>query len=118
VVWKGDAIRADFDCDGDVDFALLGTSGDRVVVAVFPARKSKRPQTLQGQIVDLDMATMRLEPEALDVSDEDFEQMVVLRPAGYRRSTRCKGLILTDDLTDPLHIYWNQDHDGLAAWRL
>ena len=75
---------------------MFRLSGDRVIVAVFPAGEPKRPTSVAGPSGDFDVARLRLAPEGLDVTDQGFEQMTGAVPPGYQRSSRCQGLVLSD----------------------
>jgi len=117
--WKLDlAITADVDCDRKLDHVLLGNTQNEVIVLVFRSGLKKKPDSIAFPTSRVTPETALLETEPLDVTDKDFQEMLGATPEGYRRSKKCKGLVLSDGQKDALHLYWHKSRHEFNAWSL
>lgn len=115
--WQaGSVVEGDFDCDGKVEPALLGTSQSEILVAVFVRGLSSKPDVLRFSASARDPKTVALEIEDLDFKPEELEQEVGFLPSGLRPSKTCVGLSLSDQKVDAAHIYWNWDAKRFESW--
>lgn len=113
-------VKADVDCDGVEDMAQMDYVEDRVRVTVTLA-ETKTPQSLDfGLGNSMSHASLCGTKAALEIEDMDYDLIEALgeNPEGFRKSTTCKGLILTDDECDSMHIFWNHDTKHIDWWRL
>jgi hypothetical protein len=111
-------VSADFDCDGQKDLAIVGRGPHEVVLAVFRGGKGGRPDAVAWPATRFVGQSLSLSIERLDVSDADFQQMTGRKPDGYRRSSRCFGLQLTDGEKDAVHLYWYRKRNEFGVWSL
>jgi hypothetical protein len=109
VTWKPKSVVvADFTCEGRKQQAILGvnTKHPVVVVAIFVRGTNTKPVVFE---FSKSPKYARLEAESLDYElDYDLP--------GFRRSTTCKGLVVSDDEIDPSHLYWNHDAKVFGRW--
>lgn len=56
----------------------------------------------------------------LEIEDMDYDLIEAFgeNPEGFRQSKTCKGLSLTDDECDSMHIFWNHETKHIDWWRL
>jgi hypothetical protein len=115
--WDAESLRADFDCDGQVDVAQLGHRAGEVIVGIVPAT-GREPQLLtfavgarQHQAICAEPARLALESLADGLQDD------VGPIPGYPKSTSCKGLELSGGECDSVHVFWNTSSHRFEWWR-
>jgi hypothetical protein len=112
------ALGADFDCDGSLDEAFLGRAAGKVYVGLVRAAV-KQPEILEFGVDPSAQAAICQEPAKLEIESLDYDPTeAVGKIDGFRRSRRCKGLVLSGGECDPIHIFWNHRINHLAWWRL
>lgn len=110
--------HADFDCDGTPDWLLLGKGQDELLAALLPGRPKAKPLLWRQTWRDVAIADPQPSLEPLDLPDRDFLNMLGYVPEGYRRSSSCQGISISDGETDALHLYWNHQRGLLGMWSL
>lgn len=108
-------MSGDFTCRGRKQQAILGTNAAEIVIAVFVNGISARPEVLRYSAKARNAKTAELKVEALDF---DPKADIGYELPGFRRSKSCKGLNLSDGLTDSAHIYWNRESNRFEDWTL
>jgi hypothetical protein len=112
------ALSADFDCDGSLDEAFLGHEEGKVFVGVVRAGV-ERPEILEFSVGRGAQAAICQEPATLAIESLNYDPTKdVGEIDGFRRSRRCKGLVLSGGECDPIHLYWNYKTKHLNWWRL
>ncbi|MBS0444619.1 MAG: hypothetical protein JSR59_01600 [Proteobacteria bacterium] len=111
-------VCADFDGDGKLDQAIIGTEDNKVAVAVRRNAAAKRPKLqileftvghgLQAAICEL---PVRLEVDNLVCRNEDGPL------PGRKEGRNARSLDLIDGECDSIHIYWSHVHKGFVWWR-
>lgn len=107
-------LRGDFSCRGKSDVAIIGTSVEFIVVAIFTGGLDSTPQILKYSTKVRTAKTAVLTKESLDLSPEELEGM----PEGFKASKTCSGLNLSDGEVDSAHIYWNAKYQTFTDWTL
>lgn len=116
-------VRADINCDGKTDFAILGYETDVLYAMVILGDLS---QTSNVDTLAIGLgnpssqshlcgkkAELNLESQEYDLTEELGEN-----PEGFKKSKICKGLNVSDGLCDSFHLYWNHKTNSLGSWRL
>jgi hypothetical protein len=117
VLWQEKSVlKGDLTCQARQDFAILGTQGSLVKVAVFAQGATARPMILD---IDSDLLATQT---TMSIESQDFEtgtgQPGDVGPLpGFKRSKTCKGLKLDDDRIDSVHIYWNRIEGRFQTWQ-
>lgn len=109
-------VQGDFSCRGRRELAILGTSQTEIVVAVFLNGLSRKPELLQFSASVRNAESAVLTTETLDFSVQEFESEVGPLPEGLRPSKTCRGLNMSDQETDSVHIYWNRKSRQFDGW--
>jgi hypothetical protein len=101
-------VTGDFTCSGHSQQAILGVDRKRpvVVVAVFVNGINNRPIVLE----------FSHRPKSATLAAEALDYEVDYEWPGFERSTICKGLVVSDDETDPAHLYWNNSAHEFGRW--
>lgn len=117
--WDGSsALSADFDSDGLVDQAFLGHARGKVLVGVVRAA-AKEPEILEFGVNSSAEDAICKEPAKLAIESLDYDpNQDGGEIEGFERSKQAKGLVLSDDACDPIHIYWNHKTKHIWWWRL
>ncbi len=115
--------KADFNCDGKGDFALLGKEGSKVAVAVVLGPLTDNSKILITRLlVGKNSQDSLCSPRAkLSIEDQDYdpaENFDGVPLPGFRRSKTCKGINVSDGESDSFHFFWNHDLKSLQWWRL
>jgi hypothetical protein len=97
----------DFSCSGKQEFAILGTSTEHIVVAVFTAGLSVKPQVLEYSAKARVAKWAVLTKESRDFKPGELEADLGYLPEGLTPSKTCSGLNLSDGEVDSAHIYWD-----------
>ena len=118
VAWSDTAVIADYDGDGTPDRAFLGHTSEKVFVGVL-VTAAKQPQVLVFAVSDdahaaVCSADVTLTEELLDYDPSQVPGGL----EGFRLSGTAKGLQLSDDECDPIHLYWNTVARRMEWWRL
>ena len=114
VNWRAESsVSADFTCRGRRESAILGTTSKEIIIAIFIDGLGQKPEVLRYSAAMRDATTVRLTTETLDYDPKD-EDAGDLR--GFRRSTTCMGLNLSDEQIDSAHIYWNHEAKRFDSW--
>jgi hypothetical protein len=109
-------VRADLTCDSRQDFAILGTQGSLLVVAVFANRRTTKPIVIELESgLDANQAKLSVESQDFDPEAEDSGDVGPL--PGFKRSKACYGLRLDDERIDSVHIYWNRLDGRFQSWQ-
>lgn len=114
------AIIGDIDCDRHVDTAMIGRTSRTIQVGIVSG-VSTRPHISTINIASevqnaLPTGNVSLTTESIDydpVTDEGGPGAL----EGFRRSSTCIGLNLSDGETDSMHMYWNHLANRLDWWR-
>ncbi len=106
-------VAGDIACDRRFDQAYLGHESGKVYVGLFRARNRKFSILEFGVSGRYQDAVCR-EPVELAIESLDYE---LDQAPGFRRSGVCRGLVLSDDACDPIHLFWNQATRQLNWWR-
>ena len=121
VVWdSASKVVGDIDCDSHVDTAIVGRASKAIQVGIVFG-VSTRPNISTIDIAPevqnaLPTGDVSLTAESIDY-DPATEEEGPGELEGFRRSSTCTGLNLSDDETDSLHMYWNHRANRLDWWR-
>lgn len=108
---------ADLDCDGSLDIAFLGRTAGKVYVGLLRGAV-KQPEILEFGVDPSAQAAICQEPSKLETESLDYDPTeAVGKIDGFRRSRRCKGLLLSGGQCDPIHLFWSYKTKHLAWWR-
>jgi len=84
--WKtGTVKKADLNCDGRTDLAILGFNGGKVGVAIFMHGLRKKPALLEFAAYEPKLAELKI--EMLTDTGTDFREMLGEMPEGYRSNS-------------------------------
>lgn len=108
----------DFNCKGRKQHAIMATTASNISVAVFLDGLDKKPVILKFDVGSRQPEFVKLTIESLDGNANEFKEMLGSVPSGLRFSKICKGLNLSDDRVDTLHIYWNHKVKRFDFWSL
>lgn len=112
------ALSADFDCYGSLDEAFLGRAAGKVFVGVVRAA-DKEPEVLAFGLAGSAQDAICQEHITLKIESLNYDPTEdVGKIDGFRRSRRCKGLLLSGGECDPIHLFWNFKTNHLGWWRL
>ena len=117
VEWNAASLlEADFDQDGVKDYAIRGTTKDRVVVGIV-----RGPIVAGSPVSALEFPWSGGGEDALCSRDAK----IALEPLGDESKTlaghpnaRGTGINLHDDKCDAFHIFWNPEKKKFEWWRL
>jgi hypothetical protein len=111
------ALSADIDCDGSPDKIFLGRAAGKIYVGVVRA-VIKEPEILEFGVGPHAQDSLCQEPAKLKIESLDYDLDGEIGPLdGFRRSRRCKGLLLSGGECDPIHLYWNYNVNHMGWWR-
>ena len=117
VAWRADTvIAADFSCTGNVQQAILGVLPDEILVAIFRHGLELPPETLRFDAGDRNILASKLRVDDYSLTADEIAGVSGTAPAGYRPSTTCHGVRLSDDTSEAAHIYWDHDHGRFDSW--
>jgi hypothetical protein len=107
-------VRGDIACDGRTDQAYVGHANGKIYVGLYRARTGK-VQVLEFGVDTGHQDAICQDPAKLAIEALDYD----LGPEapGFEKSKVCRGLILSDDVCDPLHFFWNHTTHLLNWWR-
>jgi hypothetical protein len=112
-------LTGDVDCDGHADTIFYAVSRGTVNVEVRFSQKGRAAQSLTFAIGAYSQDSLRVAPAEAGLESLDFdpkaEEMGAL--PGFQRSKLCQGIVLDDQQSDPIHVYWDHDARRLAWWR-
>lgn len=117
VAWSSASVlEADFSCTGKVQQAILGTWAKEIAVAIFTQGINKPPALVQFDASDRNIAATKIRLDDYNLSAEEIAGVSGETPVGYRPSTTCHGVRLSDDSHEAAHIYWNHDNQRFDVW--
>ena len=118
VAWMADsAFVGDVDCDGHADSAFVGRSTREIHVGLV-ATASDSPSIVPFRIGGGSQDAVCEASAALSTETLDYDPTEDTGPLeGFKRSAVCKGLSLSDDSCDSIHLYWNHNAGKLQWWR-
>jgi len=117
VAWRGASVlEADFSCTGKVQYAILGTWEREIVVAIFTQGIHQPPALLHFDATNRNTQASKLRVDDLNLTAEEIAGVSGETPVGYRPSTTCHGVRLSDDSYEAAHIYWNHDFQRFDTW--
>lgn len=117
IQWDSSAVKADFNGDGQMDFAHLGRANGRIFVGIVLGGSS-RVESLDFAISAAEHRAICSEPATLVIESSDYDPTtdIGLLP-GFRRSKATQGLRLSDGECDAIHLYWDHARNHVAWWR-
>lgn len=119
VSWQEKSIvRGDFTCNGRKELAILGTSPNEIVVAVFGVDSAKPVGVMRFSASVWNPESAVLVTEPLDFTRDEFVREVGFLPEGLQPSKTCLGLNMSDQRVDSAHIYWDRANRRLKSWSL
>jgi hypothetical protein len=117
VEWQENSVlKGDFSCAGKQQSAILGTSKNEIVVAVFTQDLARAPEVLRFASEDRKPAEAKIRIDDSSLSVDEIQTLAGMVPPGYRMSKTCKGVRLSDDASDAAHIYWDHDARRFDSW--
>jgi hypothetical protein len=117
VAWRADTVIAsDFSCTGKVQQAILGALPDEILVAIFTHGLDQAPEVLRFDAGDRNILASKIRVDDYALSVAEITGVSGAAPAGYRQSTVCHGVRLSDDSSEAAHIYWDHDHQRFDSW--
>jgi glucose/arabinose dehydrogenase len=117
LLWRASTVlTADFNCTGKVQYALLGTSTKEIAVAVFANGLDQPPAVLRFEADGLSIIESKIRLDDYSMSAAEIAGLTGATPVGYRASTACHGVRLSDDRSDAAHIYWDYDNQRFDSW--
>jgi hypothetical protein len=120
VAWQSKSVlRGDFSCRGRSEVAILGTTADAILVAIFVDGMTRKPQVVRyPKDVFVSDSMLGIEIEDLDFDVQRLASDLGTSLQGLRRSKTCKGISLRNHQEDAIHIYWNRVKSVFREWRL
>lgn len=117
VTWRADTVIAsDFSCMGKVQPAILGASPDQILVAIFTNGLDQPPELLRFDAGDRNILASKIRIDDSTLSVAEITGVSGAAPVGYRQSSTCHGVRLSDDSSEAAHIYWDHDHQRFDSW--
>ncbi len=117
VAWSSASIlEADFSCTGRVQQAILGTWAKEIVVAIFTQGINRPPALVQFDASDRNIPASKIRVDDYNLTAEEIAGVSGETPVGYRQSTTCHGVRLSDDSHEAAHIYWNHTDQRFDVW--
>jgi hypothetical protein len=111
------ALKADIDCDRFPDEIFLGRAAGKIFVGVVRAA-IQEPEILEFGVGSAAQDAICQEPAKLKIESLDYDPAGEFGPVdGFRRSRRCKGIMLSGGECDPIHLYWNYNVKHMGWWR-
>ena len=115
---KTSILSGDFTCQGKREYAILGTTPQQIVVAVFQPPSQQPVDILRYSGTARRAASAVLATESLDFNIKELEKSLGWLPDGLQPSKSCVGLNLSDKRIDSAHIYWHRKHRRFTSWSL
>jgi len=117
VAWSSATVlEADFSCIGKVQHAILGTWAQEIVVAIFTQGINRPPALVHFDASDRTIPASKIRIDDYNLTPEEIAGVTGEKPVGYRPSTTCHGVRLSDDSYEAAHIYWNHDDQRFDVW--
>jgi hypothetical protein len=117
VMWRqGSVLEADFNCSGKVQYAILGTSAKEIVVAMFNQDLTQAPAILRFDIDARNGTASKIRLDDYAMTPAEIAGVSGAEPVGYRQSTACHGVRLSDDSHEAAHIYWDHENGRFDSW--
>ncbi|MDQ2820050.1 MAG: hypothetical protein M3Y65_06600 [Pseudomonadota bacterium] len=117
VTWRESTVLiADFNCTGNMQFAILGGSTKEIVVAMFTDGLDQAPALLRFEADAHELQSAQLRLDNYTMSADEIAGISGKTPTGYRPSSNCHGVRLSDQGVDAAHIYWDHDHRRFDTW--
>jgi hypothetical protein len=112
-------ISGDIDVDGHVDSVSFAMTANAVLLKVRFGQTKRPEQSVTFAIGAGSQDSLHSAPKvSLESMDFDPNDNEVGALPGYQRTKICKGIVLDDGETDPIHVYWDHGARRLAWWRL
>lgn len=117
--WQAESVlTGDFTCEGREEFAILGTSSEFIVIAVFTHDLTVMLEILKYSAKARVAEWAVLRKESRDFTPEEIKAGPGYVPEGWTPSETCSDLNLTDNNVDSAHIYWDTTNKRFADWVL
>ena len=117
IAWRADTvIAADFSCTGNMQQAILGALPDEILVAIFTHGLQQAPEMLRFDAGERNILASKIRVDDYSLSADEIAGVSGAPPVGYRPSTSCHGVRLSDDTSEAAHIYWDHDHQRFDSW--
>ena len=117
IAWhETSVLAADFNCTGTVQFAILGTSLQEIVVAMFSPDLTQAPALLRFAADARNRQAAKIRLDDYTMSASEIAGIAGAPPVGYRPSGACHGVRLSDDSSEAAHIYWDHDNRRFDSW--
>lgn len=115
--WRSASVlEADFSCSGKLQQAILGTWANEIVVAIFTQGINHPPSLVKFDAGNRNGKAAKIRVDDYNLTAEEIAGVSGEAPAGYRPSTTCHGVRLSDDSHEAAHIYWNHDNQRFDTW--
>jgi hypothetical protein len=112
VTWHSESVMSgDFTCRGRMEQAILGITGQEIIIVVFINGLENKPEILHDKVHT--PADAELTIEGLDY---DPNEQAGVELEGFLRSKVCKGLNIADNHVASFHVYWNQKDSRFDWW--
>lgn len=117
ITWRESTVLvSDFTCTGKVQFAILGASLKEIVVAIFTDGLTRAPALLRFETTERNILASKIRLDDYSLTTAEITDVTGTPPVGYRQSTTCHGVRLSDDSYEAAHIYWDHDHQQFDSW--
>lgn len=117
ITWRESTVlTSDFSCTNQMQFAILGASTKEIVVAIFTGGLDKAPELLRFDATGRNVQAIKIRLDDYSLTAEEIAGVSGETPVGYRPSTTCHGVRLSDDRYDAVHIYWDHEHQRFDSW--
>lgn len=115
--WRSASVlEADFSCSGKIQQAILGTWAKEIVVAIFTQGINQPPSLVKFDAGNRNGKAAKIRLDDYNLTVDEIAGVSGETPVGYRRSTTCHGVRLSDDSYEAAHIYWNHDNQRFDTW--
>jgi hypothetical protein len=108
--------KADIDCDGKMDFVILGNNKLSAILFVFNRGFSEKPIEYIYSLEPYGEREFQIYAEELNFSEQNLLDMLGPDHKNYQRSKTCKGIYLYDGERDGVHLYWVKRQNSFAFW--
>lgn len=115
--WRSASVlEADFSCSGKLQKAILGTWANEIVVAIFTQGITHPPSVVKFDAGNRNGKAAKIRLDDYNLTADEIAGVSGEMPVGYRPSTTCHGVRLSDDSHEAAHIYWNHDNQRFDTW--
>lgn len=117
LAWRSASLlEADFSCSGKIEQAILGTSDQEIAVAIFTLGLNQPPSLVHFDASGRNIEASKIRVDDYNLTVDEIAGVTGETPVGYRPSSACHGVRVSDDSYEAAHIYWNHADRRFNTW--